>query len=322
MAVIALDLGGTKIASAIVDDAGGVKFTHKNMLQGRTGHEVGRLIVDSLSRQFDKAQYHRIPITAIGICVPGSVNCATGHVWAPNIPGWGRYPLAQEVLTLLPEHKVPVYVDNDRSCSVYGELWKGAAQGCRNVIFMAVGTGIGAGIVIDGHTLHGANDIIGATGWMALQSPFIEQYGPQGCFEYYASGTGICNRAKEKVRADKSYRGSLRQLPISRISTKHVFEAYDKGDCIAASVLAKAVEMWGMATANFVSLFNPEKIIWGGGVFGPARVFIPAIYEEALKWAQPLSIKMVELVPTQLPDSAGLLGAGFLALNNGKVQLD
>lgn len=102
MAVIALDLGGTKIASAIVDDAGGVKFTHKNMLQGRTGHEVGRLIVDSLARQFDKAQYHRIPITAIGICVPGSVNCATGHVWAPNIPGWGRYPLAQEVLTLLP----------------------------------------------------------------------------------------------------------------------------------------------------------------------------------------------------------------------------
>lgn len=78
----------------------------------------------------------------------------------------------------------------------------------------------------------------------------------------------------------------------------------------------------GHGYCQFCESLQSRKIIWGGGVFGPARVFIPAIYEEALKWAQPLSIKMVELVPTQLPDSAGLLGAGFLALNNGKVQLD
>ena len=223
--------------------------------------------------------------------------------------------------SLLGVPEVPVYVENDRSCSVYGELWKGAACGCRNVIFVAVGTGIGAGIVIDGHTLHGALDIIGATGWMALQTPYKPDYEPQGCFEYYASGTGICNRAKELVRANKSYRGVLRQLPISRISTKHVFDAYAQGDPIARQVLAKAVEMWGMATANFVSLLNPEKIIWGGGVFGPARMFIDDIYQEACKWAQPLSVKRVELAATQLPDKAGLMGAGFLALNNGKVEL-
>lgn len=87
-------------------------------------------------------------------------------------------------------------------------------------------------------------------------------------------------------------------------------------DPIAISVLHKAVEMWGMASANLVSLLNPQKIIWGGGVFGPAGIFIDDIYKEACKWAQPLSIKQVEFVPSQLSGNAGLIGAAFLAIKN------
>ena len=88
-------------------------------------------------------------------------------------------------------------------------------------------------------------------------------------------------------------RGRLRQKPICRISAYDVFSAYNEEDPIAVSVLHKAIEMWGMASANFVSLLNPQKIIWGGGVFGPAGIFIDDIYKEACKWAQPLSIKPV-----------------------------
>ena len=108
---------------------------------------------------------------------------------------------------------------------------------------------------------HGVNtDIVGATGWMALQPPYVKEYEPQGCLEYYASGTGICNRAKELIRANKSYRGELRQMPISRLTTKHIFKAYATGDVIARQVIDKAVEMWGMASANMVSLLNPDLL--------------------------------------------------------------
>ncbi|MGM9803467.1 MAG: ROK family protein [Muribaculaceae bacterium] len=321
MAVIAVDLGGTKLASAIVDHNGTLKFKHKNMLSGRQGAEVGQMILDSISRQLHRAEYNRVNIEAIGVCVPGSVNPETGLVWAPNIPGWEHYPLAKEIKALIADRNIDVYVDNDRSCAIYGEMWQGAAKGCKNCIFIVVGTGIGAGIMIDGKVLHGANDIVGATGWMALQPPFVKEYGPQGCLEYYASGTGICRHAKQLVKADKSYRGVLRQMAISRITTKQVFDAYFQGDPIAQIVIDKAVEMWGMAAANLVSLLNPEKIIWGGGVFGLGSRFIDRIYEEATKWAQPLSIRKVKLQPTTLSGNEVILGAAFLALQNGDMDL-
>ncbi len=321
MAVIALDLGGTKIASAIIDSDGNIRYKHKNLLSGRRGHDVGKLIIENINRQLEKASYHKIDIEGIGVCVPGSVNPTSRRVWAPNIPEWENYPLAEEIKQHINDRSIEVYVDNDRSCAIYGELWQGAGRGCKNCIFMVVGTGIGAGIVIDGRVLHGHNDIVGATGWMALQTPYIPDYAPQGCLEYYASGIGICERAKEMVRADKSYRGELRQMPISRITTRRVFEAFNHGDHIAKAVIDKAVEMWGMATANFVSLLNPEKIIWGGGVFGSARPLVGRIYEESKKWAQPLSIKTVSLEATMLDGDEVILGAAFLALNKGKAEL-
>ena len=321
MAVIALDLGGTKIASAIIDRDGNVKYLHKNLLAGRGGAEVGRLIIESIDRQLQKADYCKIKIDAIGVCVPGSVDPDTGMVWAPNIPQWESYPLAQELKRHVEGRGIEVFVDNDRSCAIYGELWQGAGRGCKNCVFMVVGTGVGAGIVIDGRVLHGAHDIVGATGWMALQPPYVKKYEPQGCLEYYASGTGICNRAKELIRANKSYRGELRQMPISRLTTKHIFKAYATGDVIARQVIDKAVEMWGMASANMVSLLNPEKVIWGGGVFCSASHLVPAIYAEAKRWAQPLSIRRTKFEATLLDGTEVLLGAAFLALQGGTVDL-
>lgn len=320
MAVIALDLGGTKIASAIIEENGTLRCNHKNLLGKRKGHEVGQLIVENLKRQFNKAEYYKLNIESVGICIPGCVNQTTGRVWAPNIAGWDNYPLAAEIRQLLGMPNLKVYVESDRSCALYGELWQGAAKDCRNAVLFIVGTGIGAGLFVDGRMLHGASDIVGATGWMALESPYDSKFDAQGCFEYYASGSGICSRAKEAIYKDKSYRGELRQMPISRITTQKVFEAYYNDDPIAFEVVEKAVQMWGMATANFVSLLNPEKIIWGGGVFCSAYPLIDRIYEEALKWAQPLSIKSVKLERAQLSEQAGIMGAGFLALKKGVVE--
>lgn len=320
MATIALDIGGTKIASAVFMPDGSMLFNRKRLLKGRTGHDVGRLAAEILSKLLTTARRSCIPIESVGVCIPGIVYSQTGRVWAPNIPGWENYPLKEILQACVTNPEIKIYIDSDRTCYMYGEMWQGAAKECHSAIFMAVGTGIGAGIIIDGHVLHGANDIIGAVGWMALQPPYTEKYDACGCYEYYASGNGIGARVRDAVRADKSYKGKLRQKPITRITAYDVFCAYNEGDPIATAVLEKAVQMWGMAAANLVSLLNPQKIIWGGGVFGPAIVFIEDIYKEASKWAQPLSIKQVEFVPSQLSGNAGLIGAAFLAIKNESYE--
>ncbi|MGZ3949591.1 MAG: ROK family protein, partial [Flavisolibacter sp.] len=103
------------------------------------------------------------------------------------------------------------------------------------------------------------------------------------------------------------------------LTATDIFEVYEEGDTVATEVIQHCIETWGMAIANLVSLFNPEKIILGGGVFGPAVKFIPAIYEEAAKWAQPISIKQVSIEPAALGSRAGLYGAAYLALQNNKT---
>jgi glucokinase len=118
------------------------------------------------------------------------------------------------------------------------------------------------------------------------------------------------------MEENSSYAGELRALTGAELSTARLFEAYDRGDEIAQRVLSDAVEFWGMAAANLVSLFNPETIVFGGGVFGPAARFLDGIAAEAKRWAQPIAIEQVRFVPSALGGDAGLYGAARLALSH------
>lgn len=316
MAVIGLDLGGTKLAGAIFSNEGQILHKEVRPLEKRQGKEVGELIKQLTSKFLEVADSENVKVSAIGVCIPGISWLKTGRVWAPNIPGWEDYPLRDEINSALNGRDIRVSIDSDRACYILGEAWQGAAVGCKDAIFLAVGTGIGAGIMIDGNILRGSNDIAGAIGWLALDRPFQEKYVSCGCFEYHASGEGIAKVAREILSSDKDYSGQLRQKDSSLITAHDVFEAYKSDDPVAVKTLNLAVEFWGMTVANLVSLFNPEKIIFGGGVFGPAVQFLDKIMLEARKWAQPISINQVKLGSSGLGGDAGLIGAGYLALRN------
>ncbi|HEX2964053.1 MAG: ROK family protein [Ignavibacteria bacterium] len=316
MAVIGLDLGGTKLAGAIFSNDG--KIIHKEVrpLEKRRGKDVGKLIQNLLLDFFSKAEEEKIKIEAVGACIPGISWSKTGKVWAPNIPEWDDYPLKEEIVSVLPDKSIKVDIDSDRACYILGEAWSGAAKGLKDAIFLAVGTGIGAGIMIDGRVLRGSNDIAGAIGWLALDRPFQQKYVSCGCFEYHASGEGIAKVAREFLMQDKDYHGVLGSKDINAVTAYDVFAAYKADDPIAVKTLKLAVEFWGMTVANLVSLFNPEKIIFGGGVFGPAVQFLDDIMQEARKWAQPISINQVTLSASEVGGDAGLIGAGYLALRS------
>jgi glucokinase len=159
-------------------------------------------------------------------------------------------------------------------------------------------------------------------GWLALERPFREELASCGCFEYYASGDGLARLARMILAETPKYQGPLAQVPQDKLTAHDLFTAYDQADPIAQRTLATAVEFWGMATANLVSIFNPDRIIFGGGVFGPAVRFLDEIRVEATKWAQPISMKRVQLLASELGSDAALYGAGFLALAEGSGAKD
>lgn len=309
--VLGLDLGGTKLAAALFFADGKILCRTSTQLRSRRGKQVGALICAQLKKLRRVASHHGCRVAAVGVCVPGIADTKTGRVWAPNIAGWEDYALRAEIVAALGRETIPVVVDSDRTAYILGEAWQGAARGCRDAIFLAVGTGIGAGILVNGEVLRGAHNIAGATGWLALERPFREEFTACGCFEHYASGTGLAKSAQRLLAGTPDDRGRRRKL---NLTAADLFRAADAGDTVAVQVLRSAVELWGMASANLVSLFNPEKIIFGGGVFGPARRRLGAIRAEAKQWAQPISMRRVKFVPSQLGDAAGLYGAGFLAL--------
>jgi glucokinase len=310
MAVIGVDLGGTKIASGIFEH-GGKLVTRRTAKLTDGGDAVGDLIISEVRSLLAETT---VQPDALGVSVPGIFYSDRGTVWAPNITGWTDYPLVERLENGLGGN-VSVRVDSDRACYVMGEEWQGRARGCRNVIFVAVGTGIGAGILIDGRVLRGAGDAAGAIGWMGLDRPYRDVYDDCGCFEYHASGSGIAKVARELLKSENTYDGVLSQKPAEDLTAVDVLIAEADGDPIAIEVMDDCIEFWGMAVANLVSLFNPEMIILGGGVFESAARFTPRIRAEATKWAQPISIGQVKIETSALGADAGLYGAARLALS-------
>jgi glucokinase len=320
MAVIGLDLGATKLAGALFDGDGQILVRDGVLLGARDGDEVGRLIVERLAALRDAAAARGIDVKAVGVSVPGIAHHEGGTVWAPNIAGWERYPL-RDVLSAGVGSSCPVVVESDRAASILGEVSRGVAKGCRHAIFLAVGTGIGAGILVNGSILRGAHDIAGAIGWMGLDRPYRAEYDRCGGFESHASGAGIARVAQELLQTEPRYDGPLRGIAPGEITAHEVFGAYAAGDNLAARVVANAVECWGMAVANLVSLFDPEMIVLGGGVFGPAAGLLDRIIAEARRWAQPVSFQKVAVRLSSLGPDACLYGTGELALRATRGEM-
>lgn len=312
--VIGLDLGGTTLAAAAFSAAGKIVADDTRRVAGHEGEAVGRLVTDQVDALRERIRAGGRSLDAIGVSVPGIYRAQTGTVWAPNIPGWDDYPLLDELQAHLGDDAT-VVIDSDRTCYVLGEQWQGAARKCRHVVFLAVGTGIGAGIMVDGQILRGAQNIAGAVGWWALSRSYRSVYQACGDFEYHASGAGLVRVARELLADDPAYTGALRSGEADPLTAEEIFQAFERGDPLARRVLEQAVEYWGRATANLVSIFNPEIVIFGGGVFGPAAELLDAIEQEARRWAQPISINNVTLAASQLKGRAGLYGTGRLALD-------
>lgn len=310
-----IDVGGTKIASALFTKDGGIVARSKVPIDKAGGDAAAGQVAGIVAEMEALAAANGGKLMASALCVPGVVFEKTSLVWAPNIPEWDHFPLGERIEAARQgKAKTPVFIESDRSAYVCGEQWLGAAKGAKDAVFLAVGTGIGAGIMAGGRLLHGADDIAGAVGWFALNPNFKDEYAGMGCFEAEASGNSVGRKASRALRAGRP--SMMRQLAgkdAGSVTAEVVAAAARKGDFLAQNLIGETVTYLGMGIANIVSILNPEIVVLGGGLFQASDLLLEPVRREFRRWAQPLAARAVRIEVSTLGEDAGLVGCGRLA---------
>ncbi|HEY1807215.1 MAG TPA: ROK family protein [Acidobacteriaceae bacterium] len=289
--VLSADLGATNIRVARVSSSGRISC----IKHAPTPAAGGAAVLEALARLLREIPQQGV--RGIGVDVPG-LAYENGDVWAPNVRGWKRMPLGR---LLRDKMGLPVAVDSDRNAFVMGEAWKGVARKCSNVVFLAVGTGIGAGILVDGRLLRGSGELAGCLGWMAVCNEYLPQYRKVGCLESHAAGPGIGLAASRRLRRS--------------VSAEETTRLAAEGDRRARQVLRDSGVYIGLALANLVSVLNPEIIVIGGGVAEAGNLLLKTARQTMMRWGQPIAVHQVRLELSQLGNAASLLGAAKLAFD-------
>lgn len=312
--VLAVDLGGTKLAVALVTPQGEL-LAHLQEPTSQEGPQAGiKQIAHLLRDLLEKQDFPIKNIGAVGIGIPAVLESETDLViWAPNLSGWRDVQLRT---ALEKELGLPVFVEYDGHTAVLGEYWLGAGRGYQSVVDVIIGTGIGGGMVLEGRLVRGLNRLAGAAGWFALTSDAglrDERAQAVGFWESLAAGPGLAVNAMAQLPMHpKSQLNSLaRAEPLSAV---HIFAAAEEGDSLALHLLDQLADWLGLGLANIVSLVNPEVVILGGGMGSSCETLLPRIHQVILRWAQPVSARSVKLKVSTLGAQAGLLGAAYAAM--------
>lgn len=301
--VFVADVGGTKIAAAVLDRDGKI-LARKTEPVNLTSREGPLKQVVQMAAEIGGSRYG---FSAAGIAVPGLVR-PDGTVWAPNLRGWDKLPLARTVERML---RVPVVVESDRNAAALGEAWRGAARGKTDAVVLIVGTGIGAGIISGGRILRGAHELSGCAGWLAVSDADGSEVRKLGGLEAFAAGPAVARAAHLDIVAGCG--GRLGECDPERITTEDVAELARAGDQTARRIFRRVGKLLGLAVANLISLFDPQVVVLTGGLMGASDLFRDELLNAALSRCQPICAREVRVCFSGLGADANLLGVGHLA---------
>lgn len=309
---IGIDVGGTNVKIALVDEMGKITYSHSVPTYAKMGYEYTvNNIKQSIKDLMKETNTNEKNIEGIGFDFPGQVDYKTGVVkLAPNIPGWVNVPIAKMIEE---EFHIPTRIDNDVRCAALGELNFGAGKGCENFICITVGTGIGSGIVINGKLVRGASNAAGEIGHIKLEQnggPLCG-CGDYGCLEAFASGPAIVAMAYDYIKGGKSAKFS-EMAGDGEITPYIVAKAAEAGDGIAKKIFEIMGYRIGIGLTSVINLLNPEKVIVGGGVAECGDLLLEPIRKTVKDRAMYVAGNAVQIVPAQLGNSAGVIGASML----------
>ena len=306
--VIGVDLGGTNVNSAVVDDGGRISHRAGQSIAGsRTAGEVIDRLVACVESTIDSCGRDRV--AGVGVGTPGLIPEDSGTVvYAPNVPEWEDLPLQ----SLLRERlRLPVAIENDANAAAIGEHWVGSAAGYANIVCITLGTGVGGAIIMNNEVWRGANGAGGEIGHMTV----VENgrkcgCGAPGCLEAYASATAIAEQARELLRDGReSLLTEMAGGDPSRVDAAMIAEAANRGDETALEVMSRSATLLGTAVSSLTNLLNPELIVIGGGVIKAGELIFGPIRAEVARRAYKWSASILRIVPARLGDAAGIIGA-------------
>jgi glucokinase len=299
--VIGVDVGGTKMTAALANRDGKIVKLLRIQTKREEGAEGGfKAICEMVKSLLDEAQTQGLSVEKIGVGFGGPVDFERGTVYlSHHVPGWENFPLKAELERYF---GVPVTVDNDANAGTLGEWMFGAGKGVNDLLYVNIGTGIGGGIVSGGKMVRGWRNLAGEIGHMTVKpnGPTCT-CGRKGCLEALASGSAIGREGTERLGRP--------------VRSEEVFRLADQGDPIAKQILAEAVDALAFAIGAAANLFNPKKVILGGGVAeAPEHLLIEPLRECLVRYTLPQVYEGLEVVRAQLGYNAGIMGAIALAL--------
>lgn len=315
--ILGIDIGGTKLAVGLATPEGRLLAEERQPSGMADGPDavIGR-VVEMSRAVISESRRGAGEVTRIGIGCGGPLDPWRGVVLnALNNPGWIDIPLTDRVSE---ELGVPAFLDNDANAAALGEHRFGAGRGVTNMVYLTVSTGVGGGVIAGGRLLRGENGNAAELGHLTVDAHGRScQCGSIGCLEAYASGTNIAARAREALSGgDEPSR--LRSGPVD-LTAADVSGAARAGDPLAARVWGETTTLLGAGIATMIHAFNPSLVVLGGGVttagdllLGPVR---RAVAERTMSWLH----EVVRIVPAQLGEHAGILGAVAVALDGPRT---
>ncbi len=309
-----IDIGGTNIKYGLVDPKGKVLFREQRPTMADKGADPLMHLVANLS---EGLLYHaaeeEYDVRWLGVGTPGAVEAKTGKVIgvSPNISGWKGMEIGQILKDRL---NLPVLVDNDVNAMALAESRFGAAMGYKSVLCVAVGTGVGGGIIFDGRLWRGATHSAGEIGHITINPNGPQcRCGAKGCVEAYCNSQAIIRRAIDKLNngLTPAFEEVL-EGPLSGLTIKKLFAAARKGDSVAIDVIQESADYLAIGIANAVNILNPEIVVIGGGVADGGAGFVEAVATEVRKKAVGPSGTDLRITKATLGNDAGFIGASIL----------
>jgi glucokinase len=302
MNIIGLDIGGTKCAVSVPDGPDRVR-------------EVVRFATTDVRGTLDRlfaevAKLHPPRDTVFGVSCGGPLDSTKGVILSPpNLPGWDRIAICA---LLVEKFGGRAFLMNDANACALAEWQFGAGRGCQSMLFLTMGTGMGAGLILDGRLYEGVTGNAGEVGHLRLAADGPVGFGKAGSFEGFCSGGGIAQLARKHVAAF-SGPSRLREIPAEKITARDVGAAADAGDALALAIWRKVGERLGEALALFIDVLNPERIVIGSIYQRCERFIAPAAKAVIAREALPDSARDCAIVPAQLGDELGSCAAVAIA---------
>ena len=314
----AVDLGATSLDVAITDLQGRVLTHHAEAATVLLGPEpvVARAItlLQTLLLQLNLTPDH---LWGIGMGVPGPVEYHTGlPVSPPIMPGWNAYPIRADFAH---SFACPVFVDNDVNIMAVGEAAAGLGVGIDNFLFVKIGTGIGAGIIVDGQIYRGSQGCAGDIGHIEVETAGQERVicrcGNVGCLEALAGGAALAQLAEGAARSGESALLAARLADQGTLTAADVIEMANKGDAWATERIRSTGRLLGHTVASLVNFFNPGLVVIGGGLANAGDSFLAAIREAVYRRSLPLATRALRIERSSLGGQGGVTGAAYVVLD-------